>query len=67
MCGKTASKPPRELRESPCIGNVLITVWEEEVRGVATRYDSGRSPRQVKSLTAQISFLDEEIACSGAG
>src|ERR1700740_2989015 len=46
------------------MGNVLLAV-EEEVRGVATRDDSGRVSRhddEVKSLTAQISFLDEEIA-----
>src|SRR5260370_6951401 len=64
MCGKTASKRPREVRECRCIGNVLLAV-EEEVRGVATRDDSGRVSRhddEVKSLTAQISFLDEEIA-----
>src|SRR5580693_8644738 len=64
MCGKTASKRPREVRECRCIGNVLLAV-EEEVRGVATRDDSGRAGRhddEVKSLTAQISFLDEEIA-----
>src|SRR5580692_8595476 len=64
MCGKTASKRPREVRECRCIGNVLLTV-QEEVRGVATRDDSGRVSRhddEVKSLTAQISFLDEEIA-----
>src|SRR5260370_7038296 len=38
---------------------------EEEVRAVATRDESGRASRhedEVKSLTAQISFLDEEIA-----
>jgi proteasome-associated ATPase len=38
---------------------------QEEVRAVATRDDSGRASRhedEVKSLTAQISFLDEEIA-----
>src|ERR1700720_3066088 len=64
MCGKTASKRPREVRECRCIGNVLLAV-QEEVRGVATRDDSGRAGRhddEVKSLTAQISFLDEEIA-----
>src|SRR5580704_16026536 len=64
MCGKTASKRPREVRECRCIGNVLLAV-QEEVRGVATRDDSGRVSRhddEVKSLTAQISFLDEEIA-----
>src|SRR3984893_12680310 len=64
MCGKTASKRPREVRECRCIGNVLLA-GEEEVRDVATRDDSGRVSRhedEVKSLTAQISFLDEEIA-----
>src|SRR5579859_719485 len=65
MCGKTASKRPREVRECRCIGNVLLAV-QEEVRAVATRDESGRSAGrhddQVKSLTAQISFLDEEIA-----
>src|ERR1700741_93870 len=38
---------------------------QEEVRSVATRDESGRASRhddEVKSLTAQISFLDEEIA-----
>jgi proteasome-associated ATPase len=38
---------------------------QEEVRAVATRDDSGRASRhedEVRSLTAQISFLDEEIA-----
>jgi proteasome-associated ATPase len=38
---------------------------QEEVRVVATRDESGRASRhedEVKSLTAQISFLDEEIA-----
>src|ERR1700726_668399 len=65
MCGKTASKRPREVRECRCIGNVLLAV-QEEVRSVATRDDSGRGAGrhddEVKSLTAQISFLDEEIA-----
>src|SRR5271155_360908 len=64
MCRKTASKRPREVRECRCIGNVLLTV-QEEVRGMATRDDSGRAGRhddEVKSLTAQISYLDEEIA-----
>src|SRR5260370_1450223 len=64
MGGKTASKRPREVRECRCIGNVLLAV-EEEVRGVATREDSGRVSRhedEVKSLTAKISLLDEEIA-----
>src|SRR5487761_1375899 len=64
MCGKTASERPREVRECRCIGNVLLAV-QEEVRSVATRDDSGRVSRhddEVKSLTAQISFLDEEIA-----
>src|ERR1700730_721539 len=64
MCGKTASKRPREVRECRCIGNVLLA-GEEEVRAVATREERGRDPRhedEVKSLTAQISFLDEEIA-----
>jgi proteasome-associated ATPase len=38
---------------------------QEEVRAVATKDESGRASRhedEVKSLTAQISFLDEEIA-----
>src|ERR1700741_1056049 len=38
---------------------------QEEVRSVATRDESGRASRhedEVSSLTAQISFLDEEIA-----
>jgi proteasome-associated ATPase len=38
---------------------------QEEVRAVATRDESGRASRhedEVRSLTAQISFLDEEIA-----
>src|SRR5580700_10395202 len=64
MCGKTASKRPREVRECRCIGRVQLTV-QEEVRAVATRDDSGRASRhedEVRSLTAQISFLDEEIA-----
>src|SRR6201987_4551079 len=64
MCGKTASKRPREVRECRCIGNVLLA-FQEEVRGVATKDDSGRVSRhddEVRSLTAQISFLDEEIA-----
>src|SRR6202050_158076 len=64
MCGKTASERPREVRERRCIGNVLLEV-QEEVRGLATRDDGGRVSRhddEVKSLTAQISFLDEEIA-----
>src|SRR6516164_7945504 len=58
------TKRRREVRERPCIGNVLLAV-QEEVRGVANRDDSGRASRhddEVKSLTAQISFLDEEIA-----
>src|ERR1700722_10455754 len=65
MCGKTASERPREVRECRCIGNVLLAV-QEEVGSVATRDDSGRGAGrhddEVKSLTAQISFLDEEIA-----
>src|ERR1700739_3695375 len=64
MCGKTASKRPREVRECWCIGNVLLTL-QEGVRGVATKDESGRVSRhddEVRSLTAQISFLDEEIA-----
>jgi proteasome-associated ATPase len=39
--------------------------FEEEVRAVATRDDSGRASRhedEVKSLTAQISYLDEELS-----
>src|SRR6202045_3915340 len=65
MCGKTASERPREVRECRCIGNVLLAV-QEEVGSVATRDDSGRGASrhddEVKSLSAQISFLDEEIA-----
>jgi proteasome-associated ATPase len=52
-----------EVRECPRVGNVLLAA-EEEVRTVATR-DDGRASRhedEVRSLTAQISFLDEEIA-----
>src|SRR6516164_9091828 len=62
--GKTVTKRPREVRECRCIGNVLLAV-QEEVTSVATRDESGRASRhddEVKSLTAQISFLDEEIA-----
>src|SRR5215470_4422285 len=58
------TKRPREVRECRCIGNVLLAV-QEEVRGVASRDESGRAGRhddEVNSLTAQISFLDEEIA-----
>src|SRR6516164_10052263 len=58
------TKRRREVRECRCIGNVLLAV-QEEVRSVATRDESGRAGRrddEVQSLTAQISFLDEEIA-----
>src|SRR6516165_6471019 len=60
---KTASKSRRQVRECPRVGRVQLTV-QEEVRAVPTRDDSGRSRHEdeVKSLTAQISFLDEEIA-----
>src|ERR1700750_827969 len=53
----------REVRECPRVGRVQLTV-QEEVRAVPTRDESGRSRHEdeVKSLTAQISFLDEEIA-----
>jgi proteasome-associated ATPase len=64
MGSKTVTKQSREVRERRCIGNVLLAV-QEEVKGVATRDESGRPSRhddEVKSLTAQISFLDEEIA-----
>src|ERR1051326_9075260 len=58
------TKRRREVRECRCIGNVLLAV-QEEVRAVATRDEGGRASRhddEVKSLTAQISFLDEEIS-----
>src|SRR5499427_3451582 len=60
---KTASKRRRQVRECPQVGRVQLTV-QEEVRAVPTRDDSGRSRHEdeVRSLTAQISFLDEEIA-----
>src|SRR5215472_3868933 len=60
---KTASKRRREVRECPRVGRVQLTV-QEEVRAVPTRDESGRSRHEdeVKSLSAQISFLDEEIA-----
>src|SRR6201986_5597957 len=60
---KTASIRRREVRDGPRVGRVQLTV-EEEVRAVPTRDESGRSRHEgeVKSLTAQISFLDEEIA-----
>src|SRR6202012_5368930 len=53
----------RQVRDCSRIGRVQLTV-QEEVRAVPTRDDSGRSRHddEVKSLTAQISFLDEEIA-----
>src|ERR1700750_1617851 len=53
----------REVRDGPRVGRVQLTV-QEEVRAVPTRDESGRSRHEdeVKSLTAQISFLDEEIA-----
>src|SRR6516162_6315653 len=58
------TKRRRQVREPRCIGNVLVAV-QEEVRGVASRDESGRAGRhddEMNSLTAQISFLDEEIA-----
>src|SRR6201986_3873268 len=60
---KTASIRLREVRDGPRVGRVQLTV-QEEVRAVPTRDESGRSRHEdeVKSLTAQISFLDEEIA-----
>src|SRR6185437_7829533 len=60
---KTASIRRREVRDGPRVGRVQLTV-QEEVRAVPTRDESGRSRHEdeVKSLTAQISFLDEEIA-----
>src|SRR6201989_3513084 len=53
----------REVRDGPRVGRVQLTV-QEEVRAVPTRDESGRGRHEdeVKSLTAQISFLDEEIA-----
>src|ERR1700720_680754 len=59
-----ALKRPPEVRECRSVGNVLGT-GTGGGGGVATRDESGRAPRrddEVKSLTAQISFLDEEIA-----
>src|SRR5215471_18959728 len=60
---KTASIRRREVREGPRVGRVQLTA-QEEVRAVPTRDESGRSRHEdeVKSLSAQISFLDEEIA-----
>src|SRR6266487_3369627 len=60
---KTASIRCRQVRERSWVGRVQLTV-QEEVRAVPTRDESGRSRHEdeVKSLTAQISFLDEEIA-----
>src|SRR6202012_3966128 len=53
----------RQVRDCSRIGRVQLTV-QEEVRSVAAREESGRGRHddEVKSLTAQISFLDEEIA-----
>src|SRR3954452_9631618 len=61
---KTAPIRCREVRDGPRIGRVQLTVQEKEVRAVPTRDDSGRGRHddEVKSLNAQISFLDEEIA-----
>src|ERR1700720_3139396 len=59
-----ALKRPPEVRECRSVGNVLGT-GTGGGGGVATREESGRASRhedEVKSLTAQISFLDEEIA-----
>src|SRR5207244_10268659 len=55
--------PSGQDREGPSVGRVQLTA-QEEVRAVRTRDESGRSRHEdeVKSLTAQISFLDEEIA-----
>src|SRR5215475_6068773 len=60
---KTASKRRRQVRDCPRVGRGQLTV-QEEVRAVPTRDESGRGRHddEVKSLTAQISFLDEEIA-----
>src|SRR6202020_3436905 len=61
---KMALKRPPEVRECRSVGNVLGT-GTGGGGGVATRDESGRASRhddEVKSLTAQISFLDEEIA-----
>src|SRR6202012_6253434 len=53
----------RQVRDCSRIGRVQLTV-QEEVRAVPPREETGRSRHEdeVKSLTAQISFLDEEIA-----
>src|ERR1700683_1540339 len=59
-----ALKRPPEVRECRSVGNVLGT-GTGGGGGVATRDESGRVARhddELKSLTAQISFLDEEIA-----
>src|SRR5271170_797724 len=59
-----ALKHSPEVRECRSVGNVLSS-GTGGGEGVATRDDSGRVSRhddEVKSLTAQISFLDEEIA-----
>src|SRR6201986_5286894 len=60
---KTASIRLREVRDGSRVGRVQLTV-QEEGRAVPTRDESGRSRHEgeVKSLTAKISFLDEEIA-----
>src|SRR5271155_353161 len=55
-----------DVRKDRQIGKVeLVHTPREEVRAVVARDESGRGSRhedEVKSLTAQISFLDEEIA-----
>src|SRR6202522_1002817 len=55
-----------DVRKDRQIGKVeLVHTPREEVRAVVARDDSGRASRhedEVSSLTAQISFLDEEIA-----
>src|SRR5271170_2618011 len=55
-----------DVRKDRQIGKVeLVHTPREEVRAVAARDESGRASRhedEVSSLTAQISFLDEEIA-----
>src|ERR1700678_4144448 len=59
-----ALKHSPEVRECGSVGNVLVSCTGGG-EGVATRDESGRVSRhedEVKSLTAQISFLDEEIA-----
>src|ERR1700722_16326847 len=59
-----ALKHSPEVRECGSVGNVLVSCTGGG-EGVATRDESGRVSRhedEGKSLTAQISFLDEEIA-----